>query len=334
VETVAKKILSTLFKPVTLIGQECRITGSIGICLYPEHAEDEQSLMKNADAAMYLAKESGKNQFAYFSENIQSQSLERMVLETSLRHSLEHKQLFLHYQAKLDLKTKQITGVEALLRWQHPELGVVAPSRFIPLAEETALIVPIGRWVLETACAQNVLWQKRGMPKLCMAVNLSARQFEEASLVDDIKHALSKSGMAAELLELELTESMVVQKPEHAVRVLHELKALGVRIAIDDFGTGYSSLAQLKNFPIDILKVDRSFIRDLPTNQDDQSMTKAIIAMGKSLGMTVVAEGVETEEQQTFLSDNACDETQGFYFSKPVSPEGIEGLLQGGAGQK
>lgn len=326
VEIVAKKILSTLFRPVVLLGQECRVSGSIGICMYPTNALDEQSLMQNSDAAMYQAKEEGKNQYRFYSENVKSQSLERIALEASLRHAIERKQLFLQYQAKLDLKTKKISGVEALLRWKHPELGTVSPMQFIPMAEETGLIVPIGRWVLQTACAQNVAWQRAGFPSMCMAVNVSARQFSDEFLLEDIKAALDRTGMAPELLELELTESMVIQNPERGIQILKEIKKLGVRIAIDDFGTGYSSLAQLKNFPIDTLKVDRSFIRDIPSNREDNTMTMAIIAMGKSLGLTVVAEGVETEAQQTFLSDNACDETQGFYFSKPVDPKEFETL--------
>tara|TARA_R110001599_G_scaffold353676_1_gene595029 strand:- start:49209 stop:51785 length:2577 start_codon:yes stop_codon:yes gene_type:complete len=327
VETVAKKILTTLFKPVVLMGQECRVTGSIGISLYPEHAQDEQTLIKNADAAMYQAKESGKNRFAFYSETSKLQSLERMVLETNLRHAIERKQLFLHYQAKLDLKSKRVTGVEALVRWEHPDLGTVSPAHFIPLAEETGLIFPIGRWVLETACTQAMAWQKAGMAEMIMAVNVSPRQFSDHALIDDVRSILAKTGMRGELLELELTESMVVHDPDRTVLILQALKKLGVRIAIDDFGTGYSSLAQLKNFPIDTLKVDRSFICDVSTNVDDQSMTKAIIAMGKSLGLTVVAEGVETVEQQAFLAANACDETQGFYFSRPISAEALEAMI-------
>jgi EAL domain-containing protein (putative c-di-GMP-specific phosphodiesterase class I) len=286
--------------------------------MYPADAEDEQSLMKNADIAMYLAKEQGKNNFQFYSEDIKIQSLERMTLETSLRHALERNEFLLHYQAKLDLKTKEITGVEALLRWQHPDLGMLTPVQFIPIAEETGLIVAIGRWVLKTACAQNVAWQRDGLPPLCMAVNLSARQFTDENLLQDIVTVLEESGMRPELLELELTESMVMQHPEQARKLLTAIKQMGVRIAIDDFGVGYSSLAQIKRFPIDTLKVDRSFIRDLAENAEDRAITEAIITMGKTLSLTVVAEGVETQEQQSFLSDHACDAMQGFYFSKPI----------------
>jgi len=309
-------------------GQECRLTASIGICMYPSEGHDEQSLMKNADIAMYRAKEDGKNNYKFYSEEINVHSFERLALETSLRRGLERNEFFLNYQAKLDLHTKQITGVEALVRWQHPDLGVVPPVQFIPLAEETGLIVPIGKWVLNTACAQNVAWQRAGLPPLCVAVNLSARQFADEDLIKDIDDALRNSGMKPELLELELTESMVIQNTERAGRVLAELKKMGVRLAIDDFGVGYSSLTHLKRFPIDTLKVDRSFIRDLPQDPEDRAITEAIIAMGKSLNLTVVAEGVETLEQQTFLQDHACDEMQGFFFSKPIPGDEFAELLR------
>jgi len=267
---------------------------------------------------MYLAKEEGKNNFQYFSENIKTLSLERLTLEASLRHALERSEFFLQYQAKLDLRTKRITGVEALLRWQHPKLGLVPPAQFIPVAEDTGLIVPIGRWVLSTACAQNAAWQREGLPPVCMAVNLSARQFADDSLPQDIRAVLEETGMKPELLELELTESMVMRNAERATRLLGQIKKMGVRIAIDDFGVGYSSLAQIKRFPIDTLKVDRSFIRDLERNAEDRAITEAIISMGKTLSLTVVAEGVETQEQQTFLTDHACDAMQGYYFSKQI----------------
>jgi len=328
VEPVARKILSALMKPMLMQGQECRVTASIGICMYPADAQDEQSLMKNADIAMYHAKEEGKNTFMFYSEKTNVHSFERMALETSLRRGLEREEFFLHYQAKLDLHTGRITGVEALVRWQHPELGMVSPGQFIPLAEETGLIVPIGRWVLNTACAQNVAWQREGLPPLRMAVNLSARQFADEDLLKNIAAALEESGMRAELLELELTESMVMQNADRAAKVLAAIKQLGVRLAIDDFGVGYSSLSHLKRFPIDTLKVDQSFIRDIPQDPDDKAITEAIIAMGKSLNLTVVAEGVETLEQETFLREHACDETQGYYFSRPIASDQFAELLR------
>jgi diguanylate cyclase (GGDEF)-like protein/PAS domain S-box-containing protein len=328
VDPVARKILSALVQPMIMQGQECRVTASIGICMYPADAQDEKALMKNADIAMYRAKEEGKNTYKFYSEETNVHSFERMALETSLRRALERNEFFLHYQAKLDLHTKRITGVEALVRWEHPELGVVPPMQFIPLAEETGLIVPIGRWVLRTACAQNVAWQREGLPPLSIAVNLSARQFADEDLVKDIADALKDSGMKPELLELELTESMVMQNADRAGKVLAEIKKLGVRLAIDDFGVGYSSLTHLKRFPIDTLKVDRSFIRDLPQDPEDRAICEAIIAMGKSLNLTVIAEGVETLEQQTFLHDHNCDEMQGFFFSKPIASDQFAALLR------
>ncbi|HMH19970.1 MAG TPA: EAL domain-containing protein [Burkholderiales bacterium] len=328
VAAVARKILSTLVQPMFMQGQECRVTASIGVCMYPSEAQDEKTLMKNADIAMYRAKEDGKNNYKFYSEEINIHTFERLALETSLRRGLERNEFFLHYQAKLDLHTKRITGVEALLRWQHPELGMVSPLQFIPLAEETGLIVPIGKWVLNTACAQNVAWQQEGLPPLCMAVNLSARQFADEELVKDIADVLHNTGLQPALLELELTESMVIQSPERAGKVLAEIHKMGVRLAIDDFGVGYSSLTHLKRFPIDTLKVDRSFIRDLPQDPEDRAICEAIIAMGKSLNLTVIAEGVETLEQQTFLQDHACDEMQGFLFSKPIPSDQFAELLR------
>jgi diguanylate cyclase (GGDEF)-like protein len=329
VEAVARKILSALIKPIVIREQECRVTASIGICMYPTDARDEQSLMKNADIAMYRAKDEGKNTYQFYSEEMNLHSFGRMALETSLRRALERDEFFLHYQAKLDLRSGRITGVEALVRWQHPDLGVIPPAQFIPLAEETGLIVPLGNWVLNAACMQNVAWQRQGLPPLLMAVNLSARQFVDENLVMDIARALKKSGMRADLLELELTESMVMQHAERAGKVLAAIKQLGARVAIDDFGVGYSSLANLKRFPIDTLKVDRSFIRDIPLDTEDRAITEAIIAMGRSLNLTVVAEGVETLEQETFLRNHGCDETQGFYFSRPIASDEFADLLRG-----
>jgi EAL domain-containing protein (putative c-di-GMP-specific phosphodiesterase class I) len=245
-----------------------------------------------------------------------------------LRRALERDQFALHYQPKVDLASGQITGVEALLRWTHPELGVLPPMQFIPLAEETGLIVPIGRWVLREACAQNMAWQHRGLRPVSMAVNLSPRQFADEHLLQDIDEALASSGMSAVLLQLEVTESMVMRNVSRAVKVLDAIQSRGIRLAIDDFGTGYSSMSLMKQFPIDTIKIDRSFVRDLPNDSEDQAIAQAIISMGKALGMTVIAEGVETVEQQAFLRSHDCDEMQGYLFSKPVPPAELAGLLR------
>jgi diguanylate cyclase (GGDEF)-like protein/PAS domain S-box-containing protein len=328
IANVAHKILTTTIQPMVLQGEECRVTASIGISIYPGDGTDEQTLIKNADIAMYFAKEEGKNNYQFYSKDIQSLSNKRFSIETNLRRALERNELSLEYQAKVDFKTGAITGVEALLRWENPYLGSVTPTQFIPVAEETGLIVPIGRWVMKTACAQNVAWQRQGLPPVCMAVNLSLRQLMDDNLLEDIKTALVDSGMAPNLWELEITESMVMHNPTRLITLLTDIKKLGVRLAIDDFGTGYSSLAQIKNFPIDTLKVDRSFIRNLSQDSENQAITQAIITMGKNLSLTVVAEGVETQEQKDFLRDHVCDEMQGFHFSKPIAPDQFADLLR------
>jgi len=328
VATLAHKILTTVLSPMIIMGEECRVTASIGISIYPRDGQDEPSMMKNADIAMYFAKEEGKNNYQFYSKNIQSMANERLSIETNLRRALERKELFLNYQAKLNFRTGQITGVEALLRWNNPYLGSVTPTQLIPVAEETGMIVPIGRWVLKTACAQNVAWQNQGLPPICMAVNLSLRQLTDDKLLDDIKDALKETGMAPNLLELEITESMVMHNPERLIPVLNNIKDIGVRLAIDDFGTGYSSLAQIKNFPVNTLKVDRSFIRNLPFDSENKAITEAVIIMGKNLSLTVVAEGVETKEEENFLREQVCDEMQGFYFSKPIAPDKFADLLR------
>jgi diguanylate cyclase (GGDEF)-like protein/PAS domain S-box-containing protein len=326
--SVARDILRVVMKPVVILGQECCVTASIGVCLHPDDGQDDQSVMKNADMAMYLAKQEGKNNFRFFTSGMKPQSVERLSLETHLRRALELDELSLHYQAKVNFKSGAITGVEALLRWHNPELGLVLPARFVPLAEETGLIVPIGSWVLKTACAQSVEWQKQGLPPVCMSVNLSIRQLGDEGLAREVESVLAETGLAPEMLELEVTESMIMHNAERAVRVLTAIKGLGVRLAIDDFGTGYSSLAQLKRFPIDTLKVDRSFIREVPNDAEDRAIAEAIIAMGKTLSLTVVAEGVETPEQQAFLSDRRCDEMQGYLFSTPVAAQDFAELLR------
>ncbi len=295
--TVAQKIITAIAKPFLLMGSEFRVTASIGISTYPTDGEDDQTLTKNADIAMYQAKEDGKNNYQFYSEKLNANSLERLTLESSLRHALERNEFELHYQAKRDIAHGLITGVEALLRWRHPDLGVVAPMQFIAVAEETGLIIPIGKWVLHTACQQNVAWQKQGLPRLNVAVNLTARQFSDEHLLADIAAILKSTGMEASMLEIEIHESSLIRDIEKTLAVLVELKAMGVRIAIDDFGTGYSSLSTLRKFPLDTIKIDRSFIRELAAQNDNTTLMEAIIAMGKSLSLTVVAQGVETKEQ-------------------------------------
>jgi EAL domain-containing protein (putative c-di-GMP-specific phosphodiesterase class I) len=270
---------------------------------------------------MYHAKEGGKNSFRFYSDKLNTDSLERLTLESSLRKALENNEFRLFYQSKQDMTTGRITGTEALLRWDHPDLGLIPPMQFIPMAEENGLIVPIGRWVFKTACRQNLAWQTQGFPELTMAVNISRRQFFDEGFLKDVGDALHESQMAPELLELEITEAILMHDMDWTIRILTELKQMGVRIAIDDFGTGYSSLSKLKEFSLDTLKIDGSFIQNMMPNTEIKNLTTALIDLGKSLGVTVVAEGVETKEQADFLRTHSCDQFQGFYINKPMPPE-------------
>ncbi|TSA17050.1 MAG: EAL domain-containing protein [Betaproteobacteria bacterium] len=328
VAAVAQKILAAVVKSIIIGAQEFNITTSIGISNYPDDSNDMQGLLKNADIAMYRAKAQGKNNYQFYSAQMNVHTIERLALESDLRHALERDEFLLHYQPKVDIASKRITGMEALLRWQRPGLGLVPPMQFIPLAEETGLIVPIGEWVLRTACAQNKAWREQGLPPLRVAVNLSARQFAHENLLHDVARVLRTTGMDASALELEITESMVMHDPERAVELLGKLKAMGIHLSIDDFGTGYSSLSYLKRFPLDSLKIDRSFIRDIPGDADDAAITRAIIAMAQSLRLTVIAEGVELEDQLTFLREHDCDEMQGYHFSKPLPGDEFLTLLR------
>ena len=331
VAAVAQKILAAVAKPYMLEAQEFHLTASIGISTYPADSDNMQSLLKNADIAMYRAKEQGKNNYQYYSAQMYVHSLERLELDSDLRRALERKEFLLHYQPRIDIVSGRITGMEALVRWQHPTKGLIPPMQFIPLAEETGLIVPIGEWVLKTACARNKSWQEQGLPPLRIAVNLSARQFAHENLLQDVSRVLDETGLNPAALEFEITESMVMHNPEHAVNLLTRLKAMGIHLAIDDFGTGYSSLSYLKRFPLDSVKIDRSFIRDLPRDADDAAITRAIIAMAHSLRLEVIAEGVETEEQLHFLRDHGCDEMQGYYFSEPVPEHEFVRLVHAGS---
>jgi EAL domain-containing protein (putative c-di-GMP-specific phosphodiesterase class I) len=277
---------------------------------------------------MYRAKEGGKNNFQFYSAQMDLHSASQLALESSLRRALERNELLLHYQAKVDAQTGRITGVEVLARWQHPELGLMHPEHFIPLAEETGLIVPLTKWVLHEACTQSKVWQKQGLPPMHIAVNLSARQFADENLLSDVETTLAEVGMDPTLLELEITESMMMHNTDKTIQVLAGLKKMGIRIAIDDFGIGYSSLSHLKQLPIDIIKIDRSFIMDIPGDQADEAIADAIIAMGKSLKILVVAEGVEALEQLQFLRSRGCDEIQGFFFSRPLPAQEFSKILR------
>jgi diguanylate cyclase (GGDEF)-like protein len=322
---VSQRILDAMARPFIVHGQEILLTASIGISVYPG---DGRTLLKNADIAMYRAKEKGKNNYQFYSTQFDTFSVERLSLESSLSRAIERNEFTLHYQPKVDIVSGYITGMEALLRWQHPELGWISPARFIPLAEENGLILQIGAWALKTACAQNRAWQKQGLRRLRVAVNLSARQFGVESLPQDIDAVLRESRLEAKDLELEITESMVMSNPEQALKMLRQLKDMGIHVAIDDFGTGYSSLAYLKRFPVDSVKVDRSFIEDLPGDLESVAIAQAIIAMAHSLRMTVVAEGVENEAQLRFLRGEGCDEIQGHHFSEARAAFEIPTLMR------
>ncbi|MBI3527264.1 MAG: EAL domain-containing protein [Betaproteobacteria bacterium] len=325
--TVARKILEALSKSMILAGRQYRPAASIGISTYPTDGRDVQSLLKNADIAMYRAKEEGRGTFQFYSEMLNTHSVQRLEFESNLSNALNNHEFVLYYQPKVDLATGRVTGLEALIRWISPQLGFVSPGDFISIAEETGLIVPMGRWVAQTACVQNRAWQKGGLPQLRIAINISARQMGDKGLVEFISDTLKKTGLTAESLELEITESAVMSNQEHAEKVLNELKGLGFHLTMDDFGTGYSSLAYLKRFPFDSVKIDQSFVRGIPESKDDSAIVEAIIAMAHSLQLKVVAEGVETKEQFDFLRTLGCDQIQGYYFSKPIPANEVVMLL-------
>lgn len=319
---VARNILNTFNQPIALDEREFMISGSIGISLFGEDADNEDALMTHADTAMYAAKEDGRNSFRCYSSDLHQHTQEKANLALQLRHALARGELTLYYQAKLELISGRVTGVETLLRWHHPELGDVSPSQFIPIAEDNGLILPISDWVMKTACQQMVSWQQQhDIPTLSLAVNLSPRQFNHPDLEKRIREILAETGLKPELLELEITESLVAQNPERAISLMRDIKRMGVRFALDDFGTGYSSLGQLRHYPLNTLKIDRAFIKDLDTSKEDQAISKAILSMGKTLGLTVVAEGVETSRQIDFLRQYHCDEIQGFFCHKPCNAE-------------
>jgi diguanylate cyclase (GGDEF)-like protein/PAS domain S-box-containing protein len=327
---VARRIMKALSAPFDLAGQEVFITASIGISAHPDDGTDMDELLKNADTAMAHVKRSGKNNYQFYSKSMNAAALELLTLESDLHKALERDELLLYYQQKVDTWTRKIIGAEALIRWKHPEKGLISPARFIPIAESSGLIIPIGEFVLQTACRQNKEWQDAGFSSVTVSVNVSGRQFDKKDLADVVYRALEQSKLAPEHLELEITESTIMRDPEEAIRMLLKIKEMGVMLAIDDFGTGYSSLSYLKRLPLDFLKVDQSFVRNLTTNVNDRAIVKATISLAHSLNLRVIAEGVETEEQFSFLQDHGCDEIQGYLFSQPVPARDLPAILAKG----
>jgi diguanylate cyclase (GGDEF)-like protein/PAS domain S-box-containing protein len=326
----AERFMDAMTAEFVVQGHSLSIGCSVGISIYPEHGVDGETLIKNADAAMYSAKQSGRNNFRFFTDDMNAQVVERLTLESGLRLALDKKELFLVYQPQMDIATGKITGLEALLRWQHPELGLVPPDKFIRIAENSGLILPIGEWVVRTACQQARKWQDEGLSAVSVAVNVSAVQFRQEDFCELIRGVLHETGLAPQYLELELTESLLLANADVTLSVLQELKALGLTLAIDDFGTGYSSFSYLRQFRVNKLKIDRSFVRDVAVNHDDAAITTAIISMAKSLNLKVIAEGVENEAQMSFLRAHHCDEIQGYYFSKPLAVDKIADKLRSG----
>jgi diguanylate cyclase (GGDEF)-like protein/PAS domain S-box-containing protein len=323
-------VLQALAHPITLSGQDLVLTGSAGLAAFPADGNDAATLIQHAEVAMYRSKELGRNMVQFYMPTMNARARERLALEGALRSALLHDEFELYYQPQVDLGSGAVVGVEALIRWRHPSMGMVRPDRFINLAEETGLIVPIGAWVLRTACRQSRAWQHAGLGAMRIAVNLSARQFAEPNLVRDIARVLDETGLSAACLEVEITESLVMGDVESAIRTMRELKQMGVMLSIDDFGTGYSSLSYLRRFPVDVLKIDRSFVRDIPFSEDDAAMVAAIIELARGLHMRVIAEGVETEAQLDYLRRRGCDEVQGHVYAQATSGAEVERLLRSG----
>ncbi|WP_235953496.1 putative bifunctional diguanylate cyclase/phosphodiesterase [Noviherbaspirillum galbum] len=326
---LAERLIAAMGQPFMIGGQEMFVTASIGVACYPADGTDAPTLLKNADVAMYRAKQRGRNTFQFFTSDMNTLAFEQLLLENSLRRAIERSEFELHYQPQLSTATGQLAGIEALIRWRHPELGLVLPGTFITMAEQNGLIVPIGAWVLQEACRQGKAWHDAGWEFGHIAVNLSARQFASDDLLDTIRAALDKSGLPPSMLELEITESTIMQSPQEAISLLGKLRDMGVALSIDDFGTGYSSLASLKQYPLDSLKIDRSFVKGTPDDADDVAITEAIIAIARKMGLKVVAEGVETTEQAEFLRAAGCDLAQGFLFGRPASASDLERQWRG-----
>ncbi|WP_392891068.1 putative bifunctional diguanylate cyclase/phosphodiesterase [Pseudomonas migulae] len=325
---IAEKILTAIRAPLHIAGHDLSVTASLGISIYPDDGFDAIELIKKAETAMRNIKEISHNDFSFFIDEMNQRARDQQSIETGIRLGLERREFVLHYQPKLDLGSGQVVGAEALIRWQKPGHGLVYPSEFISVAEDSGLIVPLSKWVLAEACRQACAWQAAGLPKICMSVNMSAIDFRQRGFVDGIEQILEQTGLEPHLLELEITEGVLMQNIETTVTALTRLKTMGIRLAIDDFGTGYSSLSYLRRFPIDVLKIDQSFIRGLSNDSNDAALVSAIISLGRSLNLTIIAEGVETLEQLDFLKAHQCEEGQGYYFSKPVEPDAFARYLE------
>jgi len=328
---VLNKLIEASESPIFIEGKEIFISASIGISIYPTDAQDADGLLRNADVAMYRAKEMGNNNFQFFTQTMNKRVTDRLSMETHLRKALELNEFKLLYQPKVNLESKKIVGMEALIRWHSEALGFVSPQQFIPLAEENGMIIQIGEWALKTACEQTKAWHDSGYDNLLISVNLSARQFKQKDLVNSIAIILEETGLTPNSLELELTEGLIMSSVDDSMKILHGIKSIGVHLSVDDFGTGYSSLAYLKNLPLDTLKIDKSFTDDIINHTDNVPIVASVILLAKNLNLKVVAEGVESVEQVKYLSAHQCDEIQGYYFSKPVNTEDFEALLKNNA---
>ena len=325
---ISQKILENIMKVIVIKGQEIYITTSIGISLYPYDGQNMQTLMKNADLALYRAKEHGRNNYQFYTTEMTTKAQEKLALQNALGHALAKNEFVLHYQPKMEIATRRITGIEALLRWKNKDYGMISPNEIISLAEETGLIIPVSDWVLKTACNQLKAWHDMGLTSLTIAVNCSARQFKQSTFVDDILQAVTKAGLPPQALEIEVTESTIMQDPENTLRVLYALKDLGVKIAIDDFGTGYWSLSNLRRLSVDKIKIDKTFIKQVTTDETCIAIASAIIIMAKKLGIQSIAEGVETHEQFDFLAREGCTEIQGYYLTQPLAEDAMTKFLK------
>jgi diguanylate cyclase (GGDEF)-like protein/PAS domain S-box-containing protein len=325
---VASKIIQSLSQPIIIKNQEVIVTPSIGISLFPEDGEQATVLLEKSDTAMYNVKKSGRNHFCFYSQKLENQAKARLVLEAELRRAIESNEFEMHYQPQIDLISHELIGAEALIRWNHPDKGLVSPDSFIPLAEETGLIVPLGKWIIKKVCSQLQLWKSQGFPLIKVAINLSAHQFTDKNLVSTITQEIRKHGLTSESIQVEITESMMIQDIDRVIKILDDLKSAGVSIAVDDFGTGYSSLEYLKKLPIDKLKIDKSFVDSVMDNTDDASIVQAVIALGHNMNMQIIAEGVETEQQASFLKEHLCDYGQGYFYSRPLNADKMKQLME------